>query len=410
MPTATTLARRSDSDALGTRGDAHARGSKAHSLRSGALENAPGAPRTPLSTTGSAPEVPSGPGLRGAAPLRPGAAGPSLDKRSFSTKERTAGSRRAERASRAAANSAWGTEKSNRWYRYFNARVAVAMEKVGLDDDADRVRQCGNERLFVDPNGHTRWGHEQCEHRLCPRCARRRSKKMGRAWADAAERVPKRRGYRWRLVTLTLLVGSTQGRLFGLEAGTQDLMADFVRIKDCFARLRRRWRNRDRWEGLAGFYALEVGELVTGRNVHIHMLVYTPYLPQAELSEEWLELTGDSMIVDVRLAYDDLRKAVKEITKYITKLTLTRDVDELVAIHLAMRGKPTGRPFGLAHGTVDVLVTDPIACKHCGSTTWYYVADGKATANGEQLATELALIAELAARAGPPLTESMAPC
>ncbi len=267
-------------------------------------------------------------------------------------------------------------------------KLAAALERAGQTEDATRVGTCGDFRVFVDPHSHTRYGREQCEHRLCPRCARRRAKKQVAAWTDAAKRVPKRRGYRWRFVTLTLRVGSTQGRLFGFGPATIDLQADVVRIKDCLARLRRRWRRTA--DGLAGFYNVEVGHKVTGRNVHLHVLVYSPWIDQADLAEEWEALTGDSRVVDVRAVRGGIHGAMKEVAKYITKLNLHRDVDELVAIHLAMKGKATGRAFGLCHGMVDTPpAADPPMCPICRSTTWYWVSDP-------------VVLAGLAARSPPP--------
>jgi len=259
-------------------------------------------------------------------------------------------------------------------------KMVAALKRAGQIDDAERMATCGEFRIFVDPCGHHRYGREQCEHRICPRCARRRARRQVRAWEDAAKRVPKRRGYRWRMVTLTLRVGSTQGRLFGLEAGTLDLRADVVRIKDCFAKLRRPWRREA--DGLGGFYTVEVGDKVTGRNVHLHVLVYSPWIDQADLAEEWEQLTGDSRVVDVRAVRGGIHGAMKEVAKYITKLNLHRDVDELVAIHLAMKGKATGRAFGLCHGMVDAPPAgDPPMCPICRSTTWYWVSDPVVIAN-----------------------------
>lgn len=317
---------------------------------------------------GPVPEVPSCPVAEEAEPPHPAGGRPSLD---TPTNERTEIPRRIARASR---RPPWSPKQREAWYRAMRDKLAAALERAGCSDDATRVGTCGDYRVFVDPCGHTRYGREQCEHRLCPRCARRRARRQVRAWEDAAKRVPKRRGYRWRMVTLTLRVGSTQGRLFGLSPATLDLKADVVRIKDCFAKLRRSWRGQG--DGLAGFYTVEVGDRVTGRNVHLHVLVYSPWVDQAELAEQWEQLTGDSRVVDVRAVRGGIHGAMKEVAKYITKLNLHRDVDELVAIHLAMKGKATGRAFGLCHGMVDEPpAADSPACPICGSTTWYWVAD-----------------------------------
>lgn len=61
---------------------------------------------------------------------------------------------------------------------------------------------------------------------------------------------------------------------------------------------------------------------------HMHLIVDCDYIPQKEISEIWLDITGDSYIVDIRARdrygkplKDNLKLAAAYITKYVTKLT-----------------------------------------------------------------------------------------
>lgn len=84
----------------------------------------------------------------------------------------------------------------------------------------------------------------------------------------------------------------------------------------CFRRL------RDRGYKIRGWVAtLELPN-------HLHIIMDSDYIPQGELSDIWLDITGDSFIVDVR-AKDHFGRALKDnlslcaayVTKYVTKLT-----------------------------------------------------------------------------------------
>jgi hypothetical protein len=52
-----------------------------------------------------------------------------------------------------------------------------------------------------------------------------------------------------------------------------------------------------------GFYAIEPIHKGRGWHVHIHAILDADYLPQAELSRLWHEITGDAYIVDIRRVF-----------------------------------------------------------------------------------------------------------
>jgi hypothetical protein len=64
--------------------------------------------------------------------------------------------------------------------------------------------------------------------------------------------------------------------------------------------------------------ALEVGP---GGNVHLHLLVYGEFLPQAMLQSLWSAVVGDLAIVDVRSVRgsEGLRGAIAYVLKYVLK-------------------------------------------------------------------------------------------
>ena len=96
------------------------------------------------------------------------------------------------------------------------------------------------------------------------------------------------------------------------------LSDQITRLYKCFAELRR----RDFWKKhcVGGVATLEVKLGKDGRawHPHLHCLIEGGYVPHKELSEEWLAVTGDSSIIDVR-AVDDNEHTVSYICKYVSK-------------------------------------------------------------------------------------------
>lgn len=145
----------------------------------------------------------------------------------------------------------------------------------------NRFATCGSS-AWVQSNGREyRVVCNRCRDRLCPACAAERGARIaGRLRELIKDREP-------RFVTLTL-------RCNLLPLGDQ-----ISRLYDCFGRLRRRHWWKDHVQGGAAVCEVKLGR--TGAwHVHLHMLVSSDFIPQAELSQEWYRVTGDSSIVDVR--------------------------------------------------------------------------------------------------------------
>jgi len=149
-------------------------------------------------------------------------------------------------------------------------RALDELRVVGLYADASRWESCGiKEPYYCGGCGNRRLVAVRCDLKICPDCARRRAAKLRAAWLRAAHRVPKRRGYRWALLTLTLV-----------KSG--DVRADYARIVKCWQRMTQKLRRKH--DGIGGFRSVEVGD---DGNVHIHALSYLPFIEQATLSDEW---------------------------------------------------------------------------------------------------------------------------
>jgi hypothetical protein len=141
-------------------------------------------------------------------------------------------------------------------------------------------------------------------------------------------------------------------------------LADVLRrLRECFALLRRRkwWAERVR----GGVAILEVKLSKHGLwHPHLHIITEGKFLPQQELAAQWLAVTGDSSVVDVR-AIDAGPNGSHQISKYVTKYVtkpccsgVESDPELLDEFVLAMKGQRQYDRFGTWR-KVDLDAEDP---------------------------------------------------
>lgn len=187
-----------------------------------------------------------------------------------------------------------------------------------------------------------------CRDRFCLPCARERS----RVVVDNVTKYLKHQPVRF--LTLTL------------RHRDVSLSEQLRRLYECFRKLRSSAYWRKHVTGGAAF--LEVTLSLNGTwHPHYHCLIQGKYLPRSEVRRLWHEITGDSHIVDVRMARGDV-EVIKYITKYVTKSfsgRISRDpekLDELVAAMYRVRTI-------IAWGTWrDLQATEAVA-----DTDWEYL-------------------------------------
>lgn len=83
-------------------------------------------------------------------------------------------------------------------------------------------------------------------------------------------------------------------------------------------------------------------------HVHAHIIADAKYLPQHELSREWLAVTGDSPIVDIRLI-KNAEAAASYVAKYGSKAFdsgLLNSPRRLADVILALKGSRLCTTFG----------------------------------------------------------------
>lgn len=171
---------------------------------------------------------------------------------------------------------------------------------------------------------------DHCHDRFCRPCSQFRSRTIA---GNIASYI---RNRRFRFLTITIKTSRLT-----LKQGVNKLYR-------CFAKLRRTklWRSRV----TGGCCTCEV-KPSTGQSdwhPHLHCIIEGKFLPLKPLRKLWLQITGDSYIIDISLG-KDADDAARYISKYITKpfdSQVIRDNDRLEdAIH-ALHGRRLVSTFG----------------------------------------------------------------
>lgn len=232
-----------------------------------------------------------------------------------------------------------------------------------------------------------------CHDRFCVPCSRLRSQCICNSLNDAIGTSVV------RFITLTL------------KHDTDSLFMMLNRLYDSFAKLRRHKLWKKLVDGGAAFVEVKWSERSEEWHPHLHVLVVGRFIPHSELRKAWYAVTGDSLIVDIRLARNK-GDVSHYVTKYVTKVlsnTFVNRPNLLDESVLAMRGRKLCLTFGSWRGVL--LTKDDDGCEwvNRGSLNeWFARAmqgDQEAAILCNDLAPDL-LLAELTrAAARPPPAE-----
>ncbi len=169
-----------------------------------------------------------------------------------------------------------------------------------------------------------------CHDRWCVPCANGRASRIS---ANLLEHLQDRQT---RFITLTL------------AASDAPLRPRLDRLLASFSKLRRRRFWTDRVVGGAGFLEVTRGKSGHHWHPHLHVVVEGQYIAKEQLVQTWLEITGDSYVVDIKLVRDP-GIVGRYITKYASKpldSKLLRDPPALVEAIQALRGRKLLYAFG----------------------------------------------------------------
>lgn len=190
--------------------------------------------------------------------------------------------------------------------RHVHHRFVTYVALAAANTDAKTLhafRNCGRSALVLrdtEDASHLKFALITCKHRLCPACSRERAATI------AANLQPH------------IIPGATKFITLTLAPTEPTLKAQLSLLRRSFTRLRNRPLWRERVRGYVGFIELKPSKTAAGWNVHLHILARSTFIPQAQLAQDWLAVTGTSRVVDIRLVHA-AADATNYVTKYVTK-------------------------------------------------------------------------------------------
>jgi hypothetical protein len=173
-----------------------------------------------------------------------------------------------------------------------------------------------------------------CHDRFCLPCARARS-------GQIAQRVlQKIQGQPVRFITLTL------------QTAGEPLARSLDRLYKSFAKLRRSRPWKTRVTGGVAFLEIKWQPDAHRWHPHLHVLTQGTFFPQPDLKTAWLNATGDSHIVDIRLVRHG-PKCSQYVTKYASKpfnSSFLHHTDRLDEALTALKSRRLALTFGTWRG------------------------------------------------------------
>lgn len=211
------------------------------------------------------------------------------------------------------------------------ARIRRAHDDAGTPRERlERWEECGRFATVErskDNEQKYRLNCSRCHDRFCPACGAERSRIVSQ---NAANELMRKQT---RFITLTV------------RHHDEDLKALLIKLLTSFKKLRRTNVWLDSVKGGAAFLEVKV---VNGWHPHLHIIVEGCWIDKKQLSREWLRITTDSSIIDVR-EVKDVGKVAHYVAKYASK-PLDRSVinnhARLVEAIVTLRGTKTIITFG----------------------------------------------------------------
>jgi hypothetical protein len=167
-------------------------------------------------------------------------------------------------------------------------------------------------------------------------------------WISA--KIKPRPGYQFKHLTLTIR--------------NRTALDDMVAI---LTKHFRRLRQRKLWKRhvTGGAFVVEVTGNPGDWHAHIHTLIYSDFIPYAQLLKAWTSITSSTGVWIERVSRADL---INHLARYLTKPLKPESVCE--EINDALSSTRLFQPFGDWHGISATYKEPHHPCPVCGHTSW----------------------------------------
>ncbi len=219
------------------------------------------------------------------------------------------------------------------WQRRREATAAALRMSGAAASRLERFAGCGAVAWVLrrkDEHATLRVASNRCHDRFCVPCADEHRRIVCRNLRTALA------GKTLRFMTLTL------------RSADRPLKETLSFLAASWRRLRAVLAESNRLSGGVSFLELTLNEDTRCWHPHLHVICEGAYIPHAWLSAKWLEITGDSFIVDVR-ALRGADAAAGYVSKYASKAlsaSVVRDSERFVEAVDALQGTRTFNTFG----------------------------------------------------------------
>lgn len=185
-----------------------------------------------------------------------------------------------------------------------SARAAYALlEDIGDLQKLDSFEFCRKVAWFVrhDETGQVRVASQQCHLRWCPMCAQVRQTYISHQVKD------------W-------IKGTSYAKFITLTVRSEDqpISEQINHLYDSFKRLRKSKPWRSRITGGVWFFQITLNLKTQMWHPHLHVIAIGKFYSKRKLSADWLSITGDSPIVDIK-AVKDKEQAAQYAARYSAK-------------------------------------------------------------------------------------------
>jgi hypothetical protein len=217
----------------------------------------------------------------------------------------------------------------SRAYDYY-----IGYDSSNFDFSQKRFLTCHNQAVFARNNetGYVRVLARSCHLRFCPICNRAREKLIRRNVTDWLElkKYPK-------FLTLTL------------KHSNDDLRAQIDKLYRCFKEFRRLKLVKQRVQSGIWFFQITRGKTGNEWHPHLHCILTGGYLPKTELQKNWMRITGESFMVDIRLIRDVVSAAC-EVARYAVQACniKTLNCEEMFTLDCALKRRRICGTWGSA--------------------------------------------------------------
>ena len=195
------------------------------------------------------------------------------------------------------------------FWRERRVAIRAALVACGQSDQIlERFDRCGSNCWVMkarDQADRFRLAADRCHNRWCEACATERRRLISKN-VIAGLREADTKGDRLRFVTLTL------------KHNDEPLRNQLDRIYRCWRAFKDRREIKSRIFGTLSFFEVKISKKDGRWHPHLHILIDGHYIAKQQISDLWLEITGDTFIVDIHQVKNP-EHAAGYVAKYAAK-------------------------------------------------------------------------------------------